>query len=406
MRLSRKLVLDVALILLVAGSGAAQEALTLEQALSLARERAPSVLSARARIEESRGRLSAASLIRNPEVEAAAGGAISGEPRSAKVDAGFLQDVELGGRRSSRIDVARAEMTSSIAEAEDVLRRAQREVAAAFFRGLQAQERLALLAGAERIAEETLEAARRRHESGDVALLDVNVARAAAARARSDVHGARSTLAASLAEIQRIAGVLVGGARPARRKDLLASSIRPRRTCSRKRRSVPTSGPSSPSWMRRMPSFAWGEALSWPELGLGALYQREEGQDFLLGAVRLSLPLFDRGQGVRAEARARAGRLAQELDAKRRAVRIEVRAAYEIYDQQRAAVEELERDALGVVEENEALSKESYDVGQISLIELLLVRRQMLEIRSDYLSRLLEAAIASADLEASAGVSP
>jgi len=166
MRLSRKLVLDVALILLVAGSGAAQEALTLEQALSLARDRAPSVLFARARIEESRGRLSAASAIRNPEVEAAAGGAISGEPRSAKVDAGFLQDVELGGRRSSRIDVARAEMTSSIAEADDVLRRAQREVAAAFFRGLQAQERLALLAGAERIAEETLEAARRRHESG------------------------------------------------------------------------------------------------------------------------------------------------------------------------------------------------------------------------------------------------
>jgi len=117
-------------------------------------------------------------------------------------------------------------------------------------------------------------------------------------------------------------------------------------------------------------------------------------------------PVFDRGEGVRAEARARAGRLTQELDARRRAVRIEVRAAFEIYDQQRSAVEELERDALGVVEENETLSKESYDVGQISLIELLLVRRQMLEIRSDYLSRLLDAAIASADLEASAGVSP
>jgi len=99
-------------------------------------------------------------------------------------------------------------------------------------------------------------------------------------------------------------------------------------------------------------------------------------------------------------------RVAQELEARRRAVRVEVGAAYEIYDQLRAAVEELQRDALGVVEENEALSKESYDVGQISLIELLLVRRQMLEIRSDYLSRLLDAAIASADLEASAGVSP
>ena len=405
MRLSRKLVLDVALILLVAGSGAAQEALTLEQALSLARDRAPSVLFARARIEEARGRLSAASAIRNPEVEAAAGGAISGEPRSAKVDAGFLQDVELGGRRSSRIDVARAEMTSSIAEADDVLRRAQREVAAAFFRGLQAQERLALLAGAERIAEDTLEAARRRHESGDVALLDVNVARAAAARARSDVHGARSHLAASLAELRVLLGFsseeqvrLDGKISTPRRfdlEDLLEKAVeRPDVRALQSELDAANAG------------LRLGQALSWPELGLGAVYQREEGQDFLLGAVRLSLPVFDRGEGVRAEARARAGRLTQELDARRRAVRIEVRAAFEIYDQQRAAVEELERDALGVVEENETLSKESYDVGQISLIELLLVRRQMLEIRSDHLSRLLDAAIASADLEASAGVSP
>jgi len=405
MRLARKLVLDVTMILLVAGPGAAQESLTLEQALSLARERAPSVLSARARIEESRGRLRAASVIRNPEVEAAAGGAISGEPRSAKVDAGLLQDVELGGRRSSRIDVSRAELTSSIAEAEDVLRRAQREVAAAFFRGLQAQERLTLLAGAERIAEETLEAARRRHAAGDVALLDVNVARAAAARARSDVHSARSSLAASLAEIRVLLGFsseeqvrLDGKISTPRRFDLdglLEKAVeRP------DVRALQSELDAANAELRL------GQALSWPELGVGALYQREEGQDFLLGAVRLSLPLFDRGEGVRAEARARASRLSQELDARRRAVRVEVRAAYEVYDQQRAAVEELERDALGVVTENEALSKESYDVGQISLIELLLVRRQMLEIRSDYLSRLLDAAIASADLEATAGVSP
>ncbi len=404
MGLFRKLVLAAATILVVAAPGASQEALTLEQALSLARERAPAVLSARARIEESRGRLSAASVIRNPEVEAAAGGAISGEPRNAKVDAGLLQDVELGGRRSSRIDVARAEVESSIAEAEDVLRRARREVAAAFYRGLQAQERLALLEGAERIAEETLEAARRRHESGDVALLDVNVARVAAARARSEVHGARSSLSASLAEIRVLLGfspeehvLLEGELSSPRRFDLpnLLETALGRPDI----RALQSELDAANAELRL------GEALSWPELGLGALYQREEGQDFLLGAVRLSLPLFDRGQGVRAEARARAGRLGQELEARRRAVRIEVFAAVEVYDQQRAAVEELEREALRVVEENEALSKESYEAGQISMVELLLVRREMLEIRSDYLSRLLDAAIASADLEASAGVS-
>jgi outer membrane protein, heavy metal efflux system len=405
MRILRKLVVALAMILLVAARGASQEALTLEQALSRARQRAPALLSARARIDESRARLSAASLIRNPEVEAAAGGAISGEPRSAKIDAGLLQDVQLGGRRSSRIDVARAELTSSIAEAEDVLRRARREVTAAFFRGLQAQERLALLAGAERIAEETLETARRRHESGDVALFDVNVARAAAARARSDVHGARSSLSASLAEIR----ILLGFS-PEEQVRLDGEISWPRRFELAELLEKALERPDIRALQSELDAanaeLRLGQALAWPELGLGALYQREEGQDFLLGAVRLSLPLFDRGQGVRAEARARTARLAEELEARRRAVRIEVRAAFEIYDQQRAAVEELERDALRVVDENEALSKESYEAGQISMVELLLVRREMLEIRNEYLSRLLDAAIASADLEASAGVSP
>jgi cobalt-zinc-cadmium efflux system outer membrane protein len=107
---------------------------------------------------------------------------------------------------------------------------------------------------------------------------------------------------------------------------------------------------------------------------------------------------------VRAEARARAHRLELELEAARREVRREVSTAFEVYLQQKAAVEELARNALPVLEENESLSRESYEAGQISLAELLLVRREILETRNDYLSRLLDGAIAVADLEASAGV--
>jgi cobalt-zinc-cadmium efflux system outer membrane protein len=150
--------------------------------------------------------------------------------------------------------------------------------------------------------------------------------------------------------------------------------------------------------------FRLGRALAWPEFGIGGRYEREQGDDLVLGAVRLTLPLFDRGQGVRAEARARVHRLELELEAARRDVRREVSTAFEVYLQQKAAVEELEQNALRVLEENESLSRESYEAGQISLAELLLVRREILETRSDYLSRLLDAALAAADLEASAGV--
>lgn len=403
MRLLRKLVLVILLILVVSAPGICQEALTLAEALSRAREQAPSVLSARARIDESRARLGATSLLRDPEVDAAAGPAISGGSRSERVEVGILQDLEIGGRRAARIGIAQSEVASAIADAENALRRAQREVAAAFFRGLQTQERLSLTTRAEGIANEILRTARRRYEAGDVALLDLNLARAAAARALAEKHAARSAQSAALGELRTLLGfapeaeLTLGGEFSSKRRYELADLLE--RASDRPDIRALQSHLEAANAELRL-----GKALAWPDFGLGARYEREEGQDFVLGAVRLTLPLFNRGQGVRAEAGARARRLSYELEAARQAVRIEVRSAFEVYDQQRAAVEELERNALPLLEENEALSRESYEVGQISLVELLLVRREILEIRNEYLSRLLDAAIASADLETSAGV--
>lgn len=383
----------------------AEEELTLELALSRARERAPSVLTARARIEEARARFQAASLLlrENPEVDAAAGRPSSGVDRSAELDVGLMQNLEIGGRRSARIGIARAELASSMAEAENALRRAFRDVAAAFLRALQAQERVVLAAHADGIATEILEIARRRHEAGDVALLDVNLAQAAAAKARAETHDARSDQFSSLGELRVLLGfppeeqLRLGGEFPESRRydlaDLLArAEDRP------DIRAIKSELDAANAELRL------GGALAWPEFGLGARYERRDGEGLVLGAVRFTLPLFDRGQGVRAEARARARRLELELGAARRSVRAEVSTAFEVYDQQKAAVDELEKNAVRLLEENESLSRESYEAGQISLAELLLVRREILEIRNDYLARLLDAAIAAADLEASAGV--
>jgi cobalt-zinc-cadmium efflux system outer membrane protein len=405
MRLFRTLAIVASFALAGPCMSRAQESLTLEQALVLARERTPSVLFARARIEEARARLGAASLLlrENPEVDAAAGRRSSGEDSPEKVEVGIIQKLDIGGRRSARIGIARAELVSSVADADNALRQALRTVASSFFRAFQAQERLALAARGESIATEILEIARRRHEAGDVAILDVNLAQAAAARARADVYAARSTQSAAFGELRALLAfppeqeIKLGREFPVSRrydlKDLLAKATD--RADIRALQSALDAANAE---------FRLGRALAWPEFGIGGRYEREQGDDLVLGAVRLTLPLFDRGQGVRAEARARVHRLELELEAARRDVRREVSTAFEVYLQQKAAVEELEQNALRVLEENESLSRESYEAGQISLAELLLVRREILETRSDYLSRLLDAAIAAADLEASAGV--
>ena len=400
MRLLRKLAVGVFLTL--SGSPLSGETLNLERALSRAREQAPTVLVARARIEEARARLKGASLLlrENPEVDAAAGRPMSGD---AKLEFGLIQNVEVGGKRSARIWMASAEVASSVAEAENTLREALRDVRVSFFRALLAQERTAVAQRTEEIASDVFQIAKRRHEAGDVALLDVNLAAAAAARARAETRAARADHAGGVGELRVLLGflpdeefTLEGDLRESRQYDLpvLLASAANRGDIETLRAELDAAHAE----------VRLGRALGWPEFGLGGRYEREEGQSVFLGAVRFTIPVFDHGQGIRAEANARARRLQLQINESLRAVQSEVRTAFETYTQRKAATDELERNALALLDENESLSRESYEAGEISLAELLLVRREVLEIRREYLSLLLEVATAAAQLEASAGV--
>jgi cobalt-zinc-cadmium efflux system outer membrane protein len=64
----------------------------------------------------------------------------------------------------------------------------------------------------------------------------------------------------------------------------------------------------------------------------------------------------------------------------------------------------LEAEAIPGLGENEQLTTRSFDVGQIGLPDLLLIRREILETRSQYLDALLEAVMARTDLDAAAGI--
>ena len=120
--------------------------------------------------------------------------------------------------------------------------------------------------------------------------------------------------------------------------------------------------------------------------------------------MTVTLPMFSKGQEQRAVGSARAARLRAELDAARSRVQIEVRAAFDAYNRRLAAVRMLETDAIPGLDENEQLTTRSFEVGQLGLPELLLIRREILDTRSQYLDALLEAALARIDLDASAAI--
>ena len=101
--------------------------------------------------------------------------------------------------------------------------------------------------------------------------------------------------------------------------------------------------------------------------------------------MTVTLPMFSKGQEQRAVGSARAARLRAELDAARARVQLEVRAAFEAYDRRLAAVRVLEAEAIPGLDENEQLTTRSFEVGQLGLPDLLLIRRAIFDTRSEYL---------------------
>ena len=147
-----------------------------------------------------------------------------------------------------------------------------------------------------------------------------------------------------------------------------------------------------------------GLSFSRPDYGAAVRYSREEGDQIVLGGVTVGLPVFSRGQELRAVGAARAARLRAELDAARTRIQVEVRATFDAFNRRLAALRVLEAEAIPGLDENEALTTRSFEVGQLGLPELLLIRREILDTRSQYLDALLEAALARIDLDASAAI--
>jgi cobalt-zinc-cadmium efflux system outer membrane protein len=151
---------------------------------------------------------------------------------------------------------------------------------------------------------------------------------------------------------------------------------------------------------------ALAEAQRRPDIAFRVGYRHEEGNDIVQGGVSIPLPFFNPGKGPVQEARARSDRARIDAEARKAAVSSEIEGARGAYAAAAESVRLLEKDGLPRQQENEALARESYRAGKINLATFLLVRRDALDTRREYLERLLEAAQAGVDLAAVVGTLP
>lgn len=381
-------------------SGSAADVLTLEAALERARHGAIAIRAARGRAAEAEARRQARPALRdNPEVEAALGSRENSSP--ADFEVGLGQTFELGGRNGARRAMDEAGVGRETAEADATERTILREVRTAFLRGLHAAERLRLARATETEAAELERIAERRHAAGDVAALEVNLAASGLARARAGVKAAEAMEASALTELRTRLDIaaptplsLEGSLSDDRSYD--ASRFLAAIDDSPEIRALAHQLREAEAEVRL------GRGLAWPELTPSVRYERDEGDRVLWAGLRVTLPLFDRGRELRAVGSIRADRLRLEIAATKRALVNQVQGLLAQHELRAAAVRELGANAERLAD-SEALARRSYEVGQIGLAELVVVRRETLDARQDLLDSLMELAQTRAELESLAG---
>jgi cobalt-zinc-cadmium efflux system outer membrane protein len=386
-----------------ADATAQRRTLTLADVIARARDQAPQIVSALLAVDETRARLIGASLRQqaNPALDVAVGNRNGPDSRFTDFELGIGQAFEPGGRKTARIASANAAIAQATRNVDEVTRSVLRLAASAYYRTVHAQDRIRLLNATHELAASIHSTADRRFKAGDIAILDVNIARASLARVRAEREGAEAAKALALGELRQLlrleddADVEGSLARPTEsdlNAALQAASRRPELLA------------LEASIEEAEAELNLGRAFSKPDYGIGVRYSREEGDQIVLGGMTVTLPVFAKGQEQSAAATARIARLRAALDAARVRVRLEVRAAFEAYNRRLEAIRTLEADAIPGLDENERLTTRSFEVGQLGLPELLLIRREILDTRSQYLDALLEAALARTDLDASAAI--
>lgn len=383
--------------LILSSSPVLAESVTLDEALRQGLEASPRASEAKALAEAAEGRARQAGVSPNPElsleVENFAGTGVFKGLRSTETTLALSQRIELGGKRSARVEVARAERDfafltykSALADLERDIREAHAELRADEDRAVQARDNVAAAEELSRTARVLVDAGRDpplRQLRADAQLAE---ARAEQARTFGELLVSRRTLAA-----------LIGSTDPE-----LSAIVMPEDTPPKLPEDADTLDTKLATAEREAARarVRLARASAVPDVTASAGLRRfAEGREtaFLAG-VSIPIPIRDRNRGNIEAAQSESIAAESAL----RLARIDAnRARYEA--QMLLGAAELRYEALagpGISQAEEAfrLAKLGYGAGKFSLLELLDAQSALTQARLNLIQARLDRANALAAL--------
>lgn len=361
--------------------------LTLRHALSLALLRSPDLAAAGWEMRAWEARQLQGRALPNPslevEAENIAGSKAYRGSESAEYTVRLGQVIELGGKRSARIQQAR--LGGAAAQWDYESRRLQvlGTVADAFVAVVGAQQRIVLAEQAALTAQQSVQIAEERVSTGKSSPVE-------SARAGLALTDARLTLA-------RMQRQMISA------RSQLASawgSSHPRFTLAVAAVDEPMEPPPFDDLVARLPHHpdllryqAEAEnqasqvdlerAAAIPDVTLGAGYRQFSADDdyAFVASASIPLPVFDRNRGAIEEAQHRLAKAQAQTRAAEVALTSELTAAYQRHSSAYDECQQLKRESLPVAEKIFRDVEDGYRAGKFSYLELLEAQRTMTAIR-------------------------
>lgn len=391
--------------------------LSLEQAWEQAEQANPELRSAQANLAAAQGEFTDARALlwNNPQ--------ISTEWRKRTIPqttipaqsnrewtVGLAQTFEIAGQQGIRRSAAQQALAATQEVIAETRRQVRAEVEQQFVRVLGLQQRIQMEERTLKLVEEAATAVRKRVAAGEDSRLDGNLAKVEAERAQNQVALLREQLIQARAELAALlqlptdslpepSGSLEPSPASYTLEELLAGAA-----------NRPLLRAYDHQEKAARSRLDLEHAAIYPDVTLGLSTAREgfaNPQDRITGlSVSLPLPLFHRNRAGIGRATTELTRVQVQKQVVHRDARAQVLALWERRENLKTRVKRLSESVLPSLEENQRLSSVSFRVGEIGLLQLLLVNRQVLDGQRDLLDARTELRLTNVALEAAAGWQP
>lgn len=359
--------------------------ITLQDAISLAIDADPGLRAAGAGVDAARGNVRQARARPNPNLSADVAnfngeGSLRGFD-GAETTFGLAQEVEMGGRRSARIQLANRDLRG--AELDRVLRGLDlvRDVQSAYYDALAATELVQIAEERLRTAEALNASVARRVAAARDPLMAGARAEAGVAEARIGLTRAEAEAATARARLASYFGGDSGFSLTPADYALPRAGAHDHEDLAENTPDIARLGVArdrATAAVRVERSLAWQN----PTISFGyRQFAADNNQGALVAGFSIPLGIFDRNQGAIARARADERRAEFEMEAARRALLREASALDRAIATDAAAITSTEDNVIPQAERALALAQEGYDRGAFSYLDVLEAQRALSNAR-------------------------